>query len=335
MNSSLLTGSRPVEVGLRVPLVDLALLVEVAQLGHLAAVLPGPVQCRAGRRGSVCRASARELLLVDELDHLEVAEPLAVFLRSASSRRGPLLVVGRSPWSGEPVAQHARSPRACGARRLRRRTAGAPSEPLRRARRTRSGRRWRRSASGAPCAGRRRAAELAALDARAQISASASAEDRAELRLDACASGVGAVGDRRPRRGCAAAGARMVGCSANVSISVVEPALELLARRAGCARARRRSARVDPRAACAGSRRGRAAPCSGSGGTATTSPRPDALGDLAQADRRRSRGARTAPRRRRGSCRASWPVGGEATTSLSVGLWTRITSTDRSGRRET
>src|SRR5690606_29503440 len=94
---------RPVEIALGVPLVDLALLVEVAQLLDLGAVLPGPVQReRSGDVGA--RAQARDLVDVDELDHLELAEALAVFLhellhREISYERGRGRAAGAaSPW---------------------------------------------------------------------------------------------------------------------------------------------------------------------------------------------------------------------------------------------
>src|SRR5690606_27381611 len=79
---------RPVEVALGVPLAELALLVERAQLLDLGAVLPGPVQ-RERSRDVGLRAQALDLGLVDELDHLEAAEALAMLLHELFHHRSP------------------------------------------------------------------------------------------------------------------------------------------------------------------------------------------------------------------------------------------------------
>ena len=72
-------GDRPVEVRLGVPLIDFPLVVELAQLGDLAPVVPLPVQ---GERDCDVDLLAQtlDLGLVHELDHLELAEPLAMLL---------------------------------------------------------------------------------------------------------------------------------------------------------------------------------------------------------------------------------------------------------------
>src|SRR5262249_49098873 len=86
----LVPGQRggPVEILLRVPLAALAALVESAQLLDLAAVLPGPVQLE--RHVDVeLLAQPLDLGLVDELDHLEVADRAAIVLENHLHQRVP------------------------------------------------------------------------------------------------------------------------------------------------------------------------------------------------------------------------------------------------------
>ena len=99
---------RPIDIRLGIPLAFLAPFVEVAQLFHLAAVLPAPVKIE--RHVDIEATTQRgDRRVVDEVDYLEIAEDLTLIGKDlvphAATPHSWVLVLFRRRAGRQPMAK--------------------------------------------------------------------------------------------------------------------------------------------------------------------------------------------------------------------------------------